>query len=60
MKLIHKAMAGTMESSDIMVTIEPKEEGGIQLELTIDIKIWTLLICNCKSFLNLVDKLTLT
>ena len=34
MKLIHKAMAGTMESSDIMVTIEPKEEGGIQLELT--------------------------
>ena len=34
MKLIHKAMAGTMESSDIMITIEPKEEGGIQLELT--------------------------
>ena len=34
MKLIHKAMAGTRESSDIMVTIEPKEEGGIQLELT--------------------------
>ena len=34
MKLIHKAMAGTMESSDIMVTIEPKEEGGIELELT--------------------------
>ena len=34
MKLIHKAMAGTMESSDIMVTIEPAEAGGIQLELT--------------------------
>ena len=34
MKLIHKAMAGTMESSDIMITIAPKEEGGIQLELT--------------------------
>ena len=34
MKLIHKAMAGTMESSDIMVTIEPAEAGGVQLELT--------------------------
>ena len=34
MKLKHTAMAGTMESSDIMVTIEPKDSGGIALELT--------------------------
>lgn len=34
MELKQTAMAGTMESSDIMVTIEPKSEGGIELELT--------------------------
>lgn len=34
MELIKKAMAGTMESSDIMVTVEPNEGGGIALELT--------------------------
>ena len=34
MELKKTAMAGTMESSDIMVTIEPKSEGGIELELT--------------------------
>ena len=34
MELKRTAMAGTMESSDIMVTIEPKSEGGIELELT--------------------------
>ena len=34
MELKHTAMAGTMESSDIMVTIEPQTGGGIQLELT--------------------------
>ena len=33
MKLIKTAMAGTMESSDIMVTIEPRETGGIILDL---------------------------
>ena len=34
MKLIQKGMAGTMESSDIMISIEPKENGGITLDLT--------------------------
>ena len=34
MELKHTAMAGTLESSDIMVTIEPQTGGGIQLELT--------------------------
>ncbi|MDE7245897.1 MAG: citrate lyase acyl carrier protein [Oscillospiraceae bacterium] len=34
MKLKHTAMAGTLESSDIMVTIEPKDTGGIALDLT--------------------------
>ena len=29
MKLICTATAGTMESNDIMVTLQPKEEGGI-------------------------------
>lgn len=33
MKLVKTAIAGTMESSDIMVTIEPREQGGIQLDL---------------------------
>lgn len=34
MKVLKAAVSGTMESSDIMVTIEPKSEGGIELELT--------------------------
>lgn len=34
MELKQAAMAGTMESSDIMVTIEPRDGGGIELELT--------------------------
>ena len=34
MKLICTATAGTMESNDIMVTLQPKEEGGIQIDLT--------------------------
>ena len=34
MQLKQTAMAGTMESSDIMVTIEPRDGGGIELELT--------------------------
>ncbi len=33
MELKKTAVAGTMESSDIMVTIEPRSEGGITLEL---------------------------
>lgn len=33
MKLVKTATAGTMESGDIMVTIEPKDSGGIRLEL---------------------------
>jgi len=34
MELKKTAVAGTMESSDIMVTIEPKDSGGVTLELT--------------------------
>lgn len=34
MKLVKTAMAGTMESGDIMVTIEPRDSGGITLELS--------------------------
>lgn len=33
MQIIKKALAGTLESSDIHITIEPKEEGGIVIEL---------------------------
>ena len=33
MKIEKPAVAGTLESSDAMVTIEPNEEGGIKLEL---------------------------
>ena len=34
MKLIKTGMAGTMESSDILVTISPADSGGITLELS--------------------------
>lgn len=34
MELKKTAVAGTMESSDIMITVEPRESGGIALELT--------------------------
>lgn len=34
MQLIKTAVAGTMESGDIMVTIEPKDSGGVTLELS--------------------------
>ena len=34
MELKKAAVAGTMESSDIMVTIAPKESGGITLDLS--------------------------
>lgn len=33
MNIVIPATAGTMESSDIMVRIEPREETGIELEL---------------------------
>ena len=34
MDLVKTAVAGTMESGDIMVTIEPQTSGGITLDLT--------------------------
>jgi len=34
MELKNTAVAGTMESSDIMVTVEPADDGGIQIDLT--------------------------
>lgn len=33
MKIIQNSMAGTVESSDIQVKIEPKETDGIEIEL---------------------------
>lgn len=33
MKLVKTATAGTVESSDILVSVEPRENGGIILEL---------------------------
>lgn len=34
MKLVTTGTAGTVESSDIMVTLEPKEAGGITIALS--------------------------
>ena len=34
MKLITTGSAGTMESNDIMITVEPSDQGGVQVELT--------------------------
>ena len=34
MKLIATGNAGTMESNDIMITVEPSDAGGVQVELT--------------------------
>ena len=34
MKLITIGNAGTMESHDIMITVEPSDAGGVQVELT--------------------------
>ncbi|MBQ6622616.1 MAG: citrate lyase acyl carrier protein [Mogibacterium sp.] len=34
MEIIRMAAAGTMESSDIIVRIEPREEKGIEIHLT--------------------------
>jgi len=33
MKLINNSIAGTLESSDIQVMLQPKEEAGIEIEL---------------------------
>ena len=37
MEIITTGVAGTMESSDIIITIEPKETPGIELELQSDV-----------------------
>ena len=34
MKLITTGNAGTMESNDIMITVEPSDGGGVQVDLT--------------------------
>ena len=34
MTLVETAVAGTMESSDIMITLSPRREAGIGIELT--------------------------
>ena len=34
MNLITTGNAGTMESNDIMITVEPSDAGGVQVELT--------------------------
>ena len=34
MKLITTGNAGTMKSNDIMITVEPSDAGGVQVELT--------------------------
>jgi citrate lyase subunit gamma (acyl carrier protein) len=34
MTLVETAVAGTMESSDIMITLSPRAESGIAIELT--------------------------
>ena len=34
MNLITTGNAGTMESNDIMITVEPSDGGGVQVELT--------------------------
>ena len=38
MKITTTGVAGTMESSDIIITIEPKDTDGISLELESDVK----------------------
>ena len=34
MELITTGNAGTMESNDIMITVEPSDAGGVQVDLT--------------------------
>lgn len=38
MKIIHKAVAGTMESSDAMVNICPTDKPGIHIKLTSNVE----------------------
>lgn len=38
MRLKKPAMAGTMESSDIMITLRPNEGRGIELDIQSDVK----------------------
>lgn len=38
MKIYQSAVAGTIESSDIMITIDPKIEKGIELSLTSNVE----------------------
>ena len=38
MELKKPAVAGTMESSDIMVTLRPNENGGIEIDIQSDVK----------------------
>lgn len=38
MNIVKAGMAGTMESSDIIVRVEPREEGGVTIELTSSVK----------------------
>ena len=38
MKLYKTAVSGTMESCDIMITLEPKDEGGIVIDLSSPVK----------------------
>lgn len=38
MELIHIGAAGTMESSDIMIRIEPRKEGGVEIMLESSVK----------------------
>lgn len=38
MKITTTGVVGTMESSDIIITIEPKDTDGISLELESDVK----------------------
>lgn len=34
MKIVETGVAGTMESSDIMITISPRQEPGIEIDLS--------------------------
>lgn len=38
MELKKPAVAGTMESSDIMVTLRPNENGGIEIDIQSDVQ----------------------
>ena len=38
MELKKPAVAGTMESSDIMVTLRPNENGGLEIDIQSDVK----------------------